>query len=51
MLKQMRQTIEKYHLITPGQRVLVAVSGGRDSLALLHGLYRLQPIDVYKRQF
>ena len=44
MLKQLRQTIETYHLITPGQRVLVAVSGGRDSLALLHGLHQLQSI-------
>lgn len=37
------QTIHSYRLIPPGACVLVAVSGGADSLALLHGLWALHP--------
>ena len=32
--EQVRRTIEDYRMIEPGDRVLVAVSGGKDSLAL-----------------
>lgn len=32
--KQTQRTIEKYRMFTPDERVLVAVSGGKDSLAL-----------------
>jgi tRNA-5-methyluridine54 2-sulfurtransferase len=32
--KRVHHTINKYGLITPGDRILVAVSGGKDSLAL-----------------
>lgn len=42
MLKKVQDTIEKYQLFTPGDKVLVAVSGGPDSVALLHCLWRLQ---------
>ena len=32
--EQVRRAIDDQHMITPGERVLVAVSGGKDSLAL-----------------
>lgn len=38
----MAQASQKYQLIEPGDRVMVAVSGGKDSLALLHLLERLR---------
>ncbi len=40
MLK-VRKTIEKYAMLNPGDRVGVAVSGGADSIALLHMLSML----------
>ena len=33
-LEQVRKAIDEFDMISPGQRVLVAVSGGKDSLAL-----------------
>lgn len=36
-------TIKKHGMLKPGNHVLVAVSGGADSVALLHCLYRLSP--------
>jgi len=36
-----QRTIETYHMFTPGERVLVAVSGGKDSLALWDVLLKL----------
>lgn len=42
MLNKVEKTIQKFNLIEPHDRVLVAVSGGADSLALLHCLYRLR---------
>ena len=41
MLDAVAAYIRRYELIAPGDRVLVAVSGGADSLALLHLLARL----------
>lgn len=41
--RQVLATIKKYGMLGPGDHVLVAVSGGADSVALLHCLHRLSP--------
>lgn len=38
MIKQVLETIKKYGLISSNERVLTAISGGADSVALLHVL-------------
>src|SRR3954447_12808889 len=43
MLSTMLRTIKEHTLVAAGDRVLVAVSGGPDSTALLHGLLVLAP--------
>lgn len=40
-VEQTQRSIEKYKMFTPAERVLVAVSGGKDSLALWDVLWRL----------
>ncbi|WP_258360679.1 tRNA lysidine(34) synthetase TilS [Moorella sulfitireducens (nom. illeg.)] len=42
MLDRVRQTVRRYGLLEPGDKVVVGVSGGPDSLALLHSLRVLQ---------
>ncbi|MDD6324761.1 MAG: tRNA lysidine(34) synthetase TilS [Lachnospiraceae bacterium] len=39
-MQRIIDTIEKYHMIQPGMRVLAAVSGGADSVCLLMALIR-----------
>ena len=42
MINHVEKTILKYNLLQKNDKVLVAVSGGADSLALLHCLYTLK---------
>lgn len=43
MIDTVRNYIQKYRLIEPGNAVLIALSGGPDSVALTHMLSRLRP--------
>lgn len=42
LIQRVRDYILCHHMVTPGDKVLVAVSGGPDSIALLHLLYLLK---------
>ena len=47
MLHKMLQTIDRYQMLEPQQRVVVGFSGGADSTALLFALHRLeQQLDI-----
>jgi tRNA 2-thiocytidine biosynthesis protein TtcA len=43
LYRSVRETSERYELLAPGDRVLVAMSGGKDSYTLFHVLTRLVP--------
>ena len=43
LYRGMKSTCEQYELLTPGDRVMVAISGGKDSYTLLHLLHLLKP--------
>lgn len=42
MNHKVKQTSERHHMLSPGDTVLVALSGGADSMALLNVLYELK---------
>ncbi|GMR05202.1 MAG: tRNA lysidine(34) synthetase TilS [Thermodesulfobacteriota bacterium] len=42
MFKKIRETIEKFSMLEEGDTVIAAVSGGADSVAMLHALYALR---------
>ena len=42
MLKKVTQFIDKYELIKNGDRLVIGVSGGPDSIALLHVLWKMK---------
>ena len=42
ILGLMRKAIQKYNMIQPGDRIAVAVSGGKDSMVLLDAMNRLK---------
>jgi tRNA(Ile)-lysidine synthase len=42
MLSRVKTTISKYRMLKPGDRVVVGVSGGADSICLLHILLQLR---------
>jgi tRNA(Ile)-lysidine synthase len=44
LLQRVQQTIRDYRMLEHGHTVLVAVSGGADSMALLHMLWRLREL-------
>jgi tRNA(Ile)-lysidine synthase len=47
LLKKAKQTMSTYKMITPGDRVIVAVSGGPDSVCLLDALAQLaDPLQI-----
>ena len=42
MLNELLEQLRKFHMVSPGDRVYCAVSGGADSMALLWGMYLLR---------
>ena len=47
ILSHIRKTVDKYGMIEKGDKIAVGVSGGKDSLTLLTGLYYLSKFKDY----
>lgn len=47
-VKELQNNIERHRLFGPGDRVVVGVSGGGDSIALLHGLVHLGRLEGWR---
>ncbi|MFN3480593.1 MAG: ATP-binding protein, partial [Thermodesulfovibrionales bacterium] len=50
IVDEVKRTIRKYSMLSPGDAVLVGLSGGPDSVCLLHVLSRLRDemsLDLY----
>ena len=47
VLSTMRKAIEKYSLISNGDKIAVGVSGGKDSLVLLKALHDFKKFNLY----
>ncbi len=48
--RQMRRTVREFHMIKPGEKVAVALSGGKDSVVMLHQLSSLReklPMELF----
>jgi tRNA 2-thiocytidine biosynthesis protein TtcA len=43
LYRQVKETSETYQLLAPGDRIMVAMSGGKDSYVLFHLLHKLAP--------
>lgn len=44
LIKRATETIERHKMLIPGDKVLIGVSGGADSVALLHLMVALRPV-------
>jgi len=42
VLSKVRQAIDDYHMIEPGDKIAIGISGGKDSLTLLYAMSKLQ---------
>lgn len=47
IISKVRAAIDKYDMIHPGDRILVGVSGGKDSATLFYALNRLKQYSIY----
>lgn len=49
LMSYVRRAIDDYHMIEEGDKIAIGVSGGKDSLALLHAMHGLQRF--YPKEF